>query len=103
MKRFRVAVSDDAEDDLDAIRCYIASGGSMSVAESFVEALLKRCERLTTFPGRGARRDDLGQGVRTLVHKRSVTIVYRVLGAEVVILGFFYRGQDVSKEVASRS
>lgn len=102
MKRFRVAVSDDAEADLEAIRRYIASEASPAQAERFCDVLLARCERLESFLGRGARRDDLGAGVRTLVHKRSATVVYRV-GEEVVeVVGFFYRGKDVPTALRDR-
>ncbi len=102
MKRFRVAISDDAEDDLDAIRAYVAAEGSPARAERLIDALLGRCGKLAALPGRGAPRDDLGPGVRTIIHKRSVTIVYRVREDAVTVVGFFYRGRDVAAALIDR-
>lgn len=58
MKRYRVDYSDDAEDDLHAIGLYLAAEASVPVAQRFVEELIARCEKLATYPGRGARRHD---------------------------------------------
>ena len=82
MKRYRVDYSDDAEDDLHAIGLYLAAEASVPVAERFVEGLIARCEKLANYPERGARRHEAA-GLRTISHKKSVLIAYRV-GEEVV-------------------
>ena len=102
MRRFRVAILDEAEGDLDEIRRYVAEEGSEPVADRLVEALLERSEKLASFPGRGAPRPDLGRGVRTLVHKRAVIIVYRVGDQIVEVVGFCYRGRNVATAMENR-
>jgi plasmid stabilization system protein ParE len=95
VKRFRVEISSEAEEDLDAIRMYVRDEASEEVAERLVDELTTRCEKLSAFPDRGAARDDLAVGVRTIAHKRTVLIVYRVREDVVTVVGFFYRGRDV--------
>lgn len=41
---------------------------------------------LETFPERGARRDDIRPGLRTMGFERRATIVFQVNKAEVVIV-----------------
>ncbi|MEA3063506.1 MAG: hypothetical protein QOJ94_3287 [Sphingomonadales bacterium] len=102
MRRLRIDISDQAEDDLLAIKLYIASQGAPEAAERLAEELIARCEDLCSFPDRGAPRDDLARGVRTLVHEKRTLIAYRVRDDVVTVLGFFYRGRDVGMAFRER-
>jgi len=55
--------------------------------------------RLAVFPERGTRRDDLGQGIRTLGFERRVTIVFRLVADEVEIVTIAYGGRDFEGEL----
>jgi toxin ParE1/3/4 len=103
MKRLRVDISDEAEDDLHAIKLYIATQGAPEAADRLAEELIAHCEGLCAFPDRGAPRDDLARGVRTLVHERRTLIAYKVGEHAVTVLGFFYRGRDVEAAFRRRS
>jgi toxin ParE1/3/4 len=96
VKLSRVEFSDEAEEDLLAIRIYLTEKASAAVADRFVESLIARSEALSSFADRGSPRDDLALGVRTISHKKSVLIAYRVREEIVIVLGFFYRGRDVT-------
>ena len=76
------------------LRRYITREAGLTVSRAFTDAIVERCESLAIFPDRGAPRDDLRPGLRTLGFRRRVTIAYAV-GADVVtILAVFYGGQD---------
>src|SRR3954467_9918932 len=102
MKRLRVEISDEAKDDLHAIKFYIATQGAPEAADRFAEKLIAHCEHLCTFHDRGAPRDDLARGVRTLVHERRTLIAYRVCDDVVTVLGFLYRGLDIGAAFRER-
>lgn len=94
MKRYKVIFLPHAERRLGAIEDYIAEHSSWAVAERFVAALVQRTLKLETFPLRGTPRDDLQPGLRTVVHRRTVTIAYVVEGDRVAVTDFLYRGED---------
>ncbi|MBO9711944.1 MAG: type II toxin-antitoxin system RelE/ParE family toxin [Sphingomonas sp.] len=91
-----------AVDDLESIEAYIAEQSSADIAESFAEAIVERCFELDYFPLRGAPRDDIRAGVRTIPFRRSVTIVYVVQEPDVAILGIFYGGRDIGALMVER-
>lgn len=94
MKRYKVIFLPDAERRLGAIEAYIAERSSTAIAERFVAALVRAALKLEGFPHRGTPRDDLMSGLRTIVHRRTVTIAYVVDGDEVAVTDFLYRGED---------
>lgn len=96
MKRYKVIFLPDAEARLGQIEAYIAERSSPAIAERFVAALVDRALKLDRFPLRGTPRDDLMKGLRTIVHRRTVTIAYVVDGDEVEVTDFLYRGEDVA-------
>jgi len=51
--------------------------------------------RLTPFPKRGTRRDDLGPGLRAVGFERRATIVFRVEKDAVDIVRILYGGRDL--------
>ena len=97
MKRYKVIFLPDAEARLGQIEAYIAERSSRAIAERFVAALVDRALKLDSFPFRGTPRNDLMKGLRTIVHRRTVTIAYVVDGDEVEVTDFLYRGEDVAR------
>ena len=95
MKRYAVIFLPDEERRLADIETYIAERAGSSVAERFVEGVIARAQRLSAFPLRGTPRDDLQAGLRTVIHRRIVTIAYVVEGDRVAVTDFLYKGEDI--------
>jgi toxin ParE1/3/4 len=96
VKRYKVVFLPHAERRLGAIQTYVAEQSSTAIAERFVAALVRAALTLESFPHRGTPRDDLMSGLRTIVHRRTVTIAYVVDGDEVAVTDFLYRGEDAA-------
>jgi toxin ParE1/3/4 len=96
LKEFAVSFSASAEADLIAIYDYIAERAGASVAFGYVSRIEQYCLGFSLAPERGLRRDDLGQGLRTVGFERSATILFQVEGKSrtVAILGIYYRGRN---------
>ena len=60
--------------------------GAASVARVAPLPDIDGCQRLSTFPERGTRRDDLRPGMRTLGYRRRVTIAFTVTDETVAIV-----------------
>lgn len=93
MKRYSVNFRPAAEADLSGLYRHIAEEAGIDVAWTYVERLEAACHALETFPQRGAKRDDIGPGLRTMGFERRATIVFQVKKSEVVIVRIFYGGQ----------
>lgn len=85
MKRYKVVFLPRAEGRLAAIEAYIAERASQAIAQRFVASLVNQALKLDSFPFRGTPRDDLMPGLRTIVHRQTVTITYVVDGDEVAV------------------
>ncbi len=96
MKRYKVIFLPDAERRLAGIEAYIGERAGSSVADRYVAGIVARAERLAAFPLRGTPRDDLQPGLRTIVHRKTVTIAYVVESDQVAVTDFFYKGEDIS-------
>jgi toxin ParE1/3/4 len=94
MKKYDVTFRPHAETDLLALYSYIAKEAGRVVAGAYIDRIEAACLSLATFPNRGRRRDDVREGLRTLVFERRATIVFQVREPEVVIVRIFYGGQD---------
>jgi toxin ParE1/3/4 len=66
------------------------------IARSYRVAIVARCHQLESFPDRGRSRDDLRQGLQTIVHRRRVTMAYEVEGERVVIVAIIGQGRDIA-------
>ncbi len=93
MSGYSIVYTPEAEAHLLALYHYLAVEASPATAARFTDAIVERCEALSSFPERGAPRFNVRPGLRTLPFRR-VTITYAVKGAQVVIVGIFYGGQD---------
>ena len=85
----------EAEAQLLALRRYIAAEAGLNTARRFTDGIVDHCMSLEVFPHRGAPRDDLRAGLRTISLRGRVTIAYAVTGEVVTILAIAYAGQDV--------
>ena len=91
---YRVVFSALAEDDLIGIYEFIAKD-SPGRALSFIQRLRVQCGTLKTMAARGPKRENLGPGVRIMVFERRVTVAYHIKDEQVIILRFFYAGQNI--------
>ncbi len=74
----------DADEDLRLIGAYGAREWGLDEAIAFVRTFDDPFALLTQHPDVGRRRDDLGEGVRSWLHRGHV-IYYLHVGGEVVI------------------
>ena len=91
---YRIVVTPEARDQLDAIYDYIAGAASPEIALRFTSGIIDHLATLADHPRIGTPRDDLRAGLRTLPHRRRVTIAFMLEHEAVVVLGFYYGGQD---------
>jgi toxin ParE1/3/4 len=89
----RVDLSRLALADLERIGDWVAASAGAEVALAYLDRIEAACAGLADFPQRGTPRDDLGPGVRTISFEGRATIVYRVEGQAVLVLGIFHAGR----------
>jgi toxin ParE1/3/4 len=94
---YRVVYSPQAEAPLLALFSQIALAASPQIAARYTDAIVDQCESLSTFPMRGAQRDDLYPGLRVFGFRRRVSIAFGVAGSLVTIAGVFHGGQDLEE------
>ena len=93
----RVVFRPNAEADLDGIYDHIARDSRKNAIE-FTRRIREQCNRLSDFPFRGTRRDDLEPGLRTIGMEHRVTIAFRVLDQDFVeILRIVYGGRELER------
>lgn len=95
-----VVFAPEAEADLTEIYDYIAAQGGPERALGYVERIVATCRRLSTFPARGTRRDDIRPGLRVTSMARRVTIAYHIAGEAVTIDRILYGGRDLGAAFA---
>jgi toxin ParE1/3/4 len=95
----RIVFRPNAEADLFALYRYIAEAAGLERAGAYIERIEAACMDLAIFPVRGARRDDLAPGLRTIGFERRVTIAFRVLEQVVEIVSIAYAGRDFESEL----
>ncbi|CDZ41865.1 type II toxin-antitoxin system RelE/ParE family toxin [Neorhizobium galegae] len=83
-----------ADADLEAIYNFIAND-SPPRAIAFVRRIKTFSASLATMSERGRNREDLAEGVRTIVFERRVIVAYRLTDNSIVILRIFYAGQNI--------
>jgi plasmid stabilization system protein ParE len=93
----QVVFAPEAEAQLLALYFHIAAAASPDIAANYTEAIVKHCESLSTFPVRGAQRDDIRPGLRVFGFRRRVSIAFEITGDVVTILGIYYGGQSFEK------
>ena len=92
---YRVVFDPDALDDLDNIFVYLAPEMGALPARRYVGRIRSYCEGFSTFPKRGTRRSDLGEGIRLVGYHRKATVAFVVTDDTVMILRIFARGRAI--------
>ncbi len=93
--KFEVDFSPEALGDLIDLYDYIAARDGAARAIAYIDRIEECCRSLSTFPDRGARRDDLRPGLRILGFERRAVIALRISGQTVTILRILYGGREV--------
>lgn len=94
MIRRRVVLSPEARANLLDLYDWIAEQASPEIALAYIKRLEAYVHSFDVASERGTRRDEIRQGLRTVGFERRVTIAFNVIDGQVVILGFFYGGQN---------
>lgn len=104
MQRYRVGLDPAAIADLDAIKAHVTEAAGKAIAFSLIDRVLGYIAGLETAPKRGAARDDVRPGLRTVAWRRTVTLIFVVddEAGSVVVIGALYRGRDVESAMRSR-
>lgn len=97
---YEVAFDRAAVAELNEIFDYIENRASTAIAANFVNRLYDFCRSLEHTPERGAKRDDLRTGLRTIGYRRRVTILFEVNHARrrVIIMGIYYGGRNYESD-----
>ncbi|MEJ5083350.1 MULTISPECIES: type II toxin-antitoxin system RelE/ParE family toxin [unclassified Ochrobactrum] len=89
-----VVLSPEAEADLLALYDWIAERASPNVALDYLDRLESYVLGFDRASERGTLRNDIREGLRTIGFERRVTIAFNVTEQQVIVLGFFYGGQN---------
>ena len=99
---YRIIYTPEAEAELDTIYDHIAASAGTRVAGDFVDGIITFVETLETFPARGTIRDSTIPGLRIIGHRHRVSVAFVIDGDDVVIVGVFSRGQNISDEILTQ-
>ena len=91
----RVVFAESARADLDDIFAWIADHAGAEVALGYTGRIEQFCRKMTSFPQRGTKRDDLRPGLRTLGFERRATLAFTVKGEDIIILRILYAGRSL--------
>ena len=97
MRRYEVSFRPTAEADLFDLYQYLAHRAGRTVAGRYVHRIEAACMALERIPERGTRRDDIRAGLRVMGFERRATIVFQIIGNEVIIVRIFYGGRDYER------
>jgi toxin ParE1/3/4 len=92
--RYRTEFSPESVGDLSDLYDYIAARDSAERAMGYISRLEAFCRNLSLFPVRGARRDDLGPGLRVVGFERRAVIAFQIGTDTVTILRILYGGRN---------
>lgn len=90
-----IVFAPEARDDILELYEYIAAQAGPGRARGYAERIVSYCRGFSTFPERGARRDDLRPGLRVVGFERRVTIAFHISPDKVTIDRILYAGRDL--------
>lgn len=90
----KIVFTPESRHQITAIQDYISQVATPDIARRFTDGILAHLETLADYPLIGTARDDVRPGLRTLVHRRRVIMAFMVEETAVVIIGFYYGGQN---------
>ncbi|TPI44822.1 MULTISPECIES: type II toxin-antitoxin system RelE/ParE family toxin [unclassified Mesorhizobium] len=96
---YRIVFHPAAQAELERLYDDIAERASPVIAWNFVAGIQDRCLGLSTFPQRGTERREIMPGLRIIGYRRAVSIAFAVEGEQVLILGIFYAGRNITPEL----
>lgn len=96
---YRIIYHPEAEAELDRLYGDIALEAGEQRAGNYVDGLLSFIESLETFPERGTVRANCIPDLRIIGYRRSISVAFSVRGNDVLILGVFARGRDITDEL----
>lgn len=91
---YEVNFSFEAETHMMKLYLHISAAASDEIAGNYIRAIVRQCNSLSTFPKRGAQRDDIRSGVRIFGFRRRISIAFQIGETSVTILGVYYGGQN---------
>lgn len=103
--QYEVLLTQDAEDDLEAIVDYIAESDCVANAHHVLDALMEVVDSLAHFPERGSYPKELAAlGIREYRQTlfKPYRVIYRVLGARVLIYLIVDGRRDMPSVLARR-
>jgi toxin ParE1/3/4 len=93
----KVIFAPEAKDDLFALYAYIAEHSGHQRAMNYISRIEGYCLGFDLASERGAKRDDLLPGLRTIGFERRVTIAFHVEPTTVTINRVLYGGRDLGR------
>ena len=97
MRTYEVRFLAPALDDLIALYRRIGEAAGAVMASGDLTRIEAACLGLELFPLRGAARDDIRPGLRTMGFERRAVIVFLVEPRQVSVLRVFHGGQDFER------
>ena len=91
-----------AKADLAKIHAWVAERAGTETAFAYITRIRDACRSLCDFPSRGASREDLAPGLRTIVFERRAVIVYLVEPDKVRIVRILHHGRDLGRAFDGR-
>ena len=96
---YRIVFHPKAEAELEQLYDDIADRASPVIACIFIVGIRDHCLGLSTFPRRGTERVEIMPGLRIVGYRRAVSIAFAVDGEDVLILGIFFAGRNITAEL----
>ncbi len=90
----RVVFTPRAIRQLEDLHGYLCDNASDRIADNYVGRIVTHCQKLSLFPNRGTRRDEILPDLRTIGFERRATIAFVIESDLVLIEGVFHGGQD---------
>lgn len=94
MKLYSVEFSRRADSQLEKLYRLLLHKTEERIVLRYMEDLVSFCMELSRFPHRGNVYPELGEGIRVIGFRRSVSVQFRVLETKVQVLNIAYRGED---------
>ncbi|MEZ2347094.1 type II toxin-antitoxin system RelE/ParE family toxin [Terriglobus sp. RCC_193] len=94
MKLYSVEFSRRADSQLEKLYRFLLQKTDERIVLRYMEDLVSFCMELSRFPHRGNIYAELGEDVRVIGFRRSVSVQFRVRETRVQVLNIAYRGED---------
>ncbi len=103
MKKYQILYSPEASHQIEILQQYIQDKAGTEIADAYITRIRKYCDKLSSFPRRGTKHDEISLGLRLICYKKRITIAFKIYANDVVIVGVFYGGQDIEKLLSDKS